>query len=62
MKPSRSLADEAACKCHGIASLDGDPIPHALMEANGASVEDVDGRNDLERQSVLTCYHANMLS
>lgn len=63
MKPPRALADEAPRKCNRVATLNRHAIAHTFVQPDSAPVEDIDRWQDFERDpSVLTCYHASMLS
>ena len=48
MEPSRALVPEPPRQLDGIAALDRDGLAAALVEADDASFEDVDRREDIE--------------
>ena len=64
MQPPGTVARKPRGELGRVPALDRYPLAHALVKAHGATLHDVDGRDDLEDRCrlVLTCYHASMIT
>jgi len=49
VEPPRTFPHESLGELRGVAAFDRDLLPHALAETDGATLEDVDRWDHLER-------------